>query len=152
MAATAYANVVLGGAVLVWLFNALAAVIRGTGNMALPAVVTCVGAIVLIPLSPTLISGWGPLPRPGIVGGGVAFVAYYAAGSAVLAGYLWSGRGVLRPGRRLLRLAWAPSREILRIGGLSGIASMTSNVTVIAATTFVGAAGCPRPERRTRTG
>lgn len=59
MAATAYANVVLGGAVLVWLFNALAAVIRGTGNMALPAVVTCVGANVLIPLSPTLISGWG---------------------------------------------------------------------------------------------
>ena len=58
-AATAYANVVLGGAVLIWLFNALAAVIRGTGNMALPAGVTCAGAIVLIPLSPALIFGWG---------------------------------------------------------------------------------------------
>ncbi|GBU18643.1 MATE family efflux transporter [Methylobacterium sp.] len=141
MAATAYANVVLGGAVLVWLFNALAAVIRGTGNMALPAVVTCVGAVVLIPLSPALISGWGPLPKLGIVGGGVAFVAYYAVGSAIFAGYLWSWRGVLRPGRRLPRLTWAPSREILRIGVLSGIASMTSNVTVIASTAFVGAAG-----------
>ena len=35
-----YSNVVFAGAVLVWLFNSLAAVIRGTGNMAVPAVVT----------------------------------------------------------------------------------------------------------------
>ncbi|GJD33091.1 Multidrug resistance protein MdtK [Methylobacterium adhaesivum] len=140
-AATAYASVVFGGAILVWLFNALGAVIRGTGNMALPAVVSCLGAIVLIPLSPALIFGWGPLPELGIVGGGVAFVAYYAVGSTVFAAYLWSGRGVLQPSRRLPRLTWAPSREILRIGALSGIASMTSNVTVIAATGFVGMAG-----------
>ncbi|HJE25598.1 MAG TPA: MATE family efflux transporter [Methylorubrum populi] len=140
-AATTYASIVLGGAVLIWLFNALSAVIRGTGNMALPAVVTCVGAVVLVPLSPALIFGWGPFPELDVAGGGVAFAAYYAAGSAVFAAYIWSGRGVLRPSRRLPKLTWAPSREILRIGVLSGIASVTSNVTVIAATAFVGAAG-----------
>ncbi|MGU3476862.1 MATE family efflux transporter [Methylobacterium sp. D48H] len=140
-AATTYASIVLGCAVLIWLFNALSAVIRGTGNMALPAMVTCVGAIVLVPLSPALIFGWGPLPALGIRGGGVAFAAYYAVGTAVFAFYLWSGRGVLQPTRRVPRLTWAPSREILRIGVLSGIASVTSNVTVIAATAFVGAAG-----------
>lgn len=140
-AATAYAQVVFGGAVLIWLFNALSAVIRGTGNMALPAIVSCAGAVVLIPLSPALIFGWGPFPELGVAGGGVAFAAYYAIGTAVFAVYLWSGRGVLRPSPRLPRLAWAPSREILRIGVLSGIASMTSNLTVIAATGFVGTAG-----------
>jgi Na+-driven multidrug efflux pump len=96
---------------------------------------------VLIPLSPALIFGWGPFPELGVAGGGVAFAAYYAIGTAVFAVYLWSGRGVLRPSPRLPRLAWAPSREILRIGVLSGIASMTSNLTVIAATGFVGTAG-----------
>ncbi len=140
-AATAYATVVFGGAVLIWLFNALSAVIRGTGNMALPALVTCLGALVLIPLSPALIFGWGPFPELGIVGGGLAFAGYYAVGSTVFAAHLWSGRGVLRPSRHPPRLDWAPSREILRIGLLSGIASMTSNVTVIAATAFVGTAG-----------
>lgn len=140
-AATTYASIVLGCAVLIWLFNALSAVIRGTGNMALPAMVTCLGALVLVPLSPALIFGWGPLPALGIRGGGVAFAAYYAVGTAVFAYYLWSGRGVLRPSRSLPKLTWAPSREILRIGVLSGIASVTSNVTVIAATAFVGAAG-----------
>ncbi|SDA33053.1 putative efflux protein, MATE family [Methylobacterium sp. UNC378MF] len=140
-AATAYATVVFGAAILIWLFNALAAVIRGTGNMALPAGVTCAGAVVLIPLSPALIFGWGPFPRLGVVGGGVAFAAYYAVGTAVFSAYIWSGRGVLRPSRHPPRLTWAPSREILRVGLLSGIASMTSNVTVIAATGFVGTAG-----------
>jgi Na+-driven multidrug efflux pump len=36
-AALVYSNWVFAGAVLVWLFNALSAVIRGTGNMAVPA-------------------------------------------------------------------------------------------------------------------
>ena len=39
-AALAYSNWVFAGAVLVWLFNSLSAVIRGTGNMAFPALVT----------------------------------------------------------------------------------------------------------------
>lgn len=56
-AALAYSNVVFAGAVLVWVFNSLANVIRGTGNMLVPAAVTCAGAAALIPLSPCLIFG-----------------------------------------------------------------------------------------------
>src|SRR5271165_1121541 len=48
------------GAILLWIFNSLANIIRGTGNMAVPAIVTCLGAVVLLPLSPSLIIGWGP--------------------------------------------------------------------------------------------
>jgi Na+-driven multidrug efflux pump len=57
--ATSYSNVIFAGAILVWLFNSLANVIRGTGNMAFPAVVTVSGVGVLIPLSPCLIFGRG---------------------------------------------------------------------------------------------
>ena len=99
-AALAYSNTLFAGAVLIWLFNSLANVIRGTGNMSLPAAVTCVGAAILIPLSPALIFGFGPLPRLGIVGGAVAVLSYYAAGSVMFALYLWSGRGVMRPALR----------------------------------------------------
>ena len=84
-AALAYSNVMFAGAVLLWLFNSLANVIRGTGNMVVPAVVTCIGAAALIPLSPCLIFGWGPFPRLGIAGGAVAVIAFYAAGSLALA-------------------------------------------------------------------
>src|SRR5262249_55222999 len=61
-AALTYSNVIFSGAILVWIFNSLANVIRGTGNMAVPAVVTCVGSAALIPLSPILIFGFGPFP------------------------------------------------------------------------------------------
>jgi Na+-driven multidrug efflux pump len=62
-AASKYSAVVFSGAILVWVFNSLANVIRGTGNMAVPAAVTAMGAAAMIPLSPCLIFGLGPFPH-----------------------------------------------------------------------------------------
>src|SRR2546426_8279791 len=65
-AALAYSNVVFAGAGAFWLFNTLGSVLRGAGNMRLPAVVVVGGGPLLVVLSPALIWGWGPLPRLGI--------------------------------------------------------------------------------------
>ena len=62
-AAIIYSSVIFAGAILVWLFNSLANVIRGTGNMAFPALVTVIGVVVLVPLSPCLIFGLRPFPK-----------------------------------------------------------------------------------------
>ncbi|KAA0121915.1 MATE family efflux transporter [Methylobacterium sp. P1-11] len=140
-AATTYSAVVFSGALLVWLFNALAAVIRGTGNMTLPATVTCGGAVALVPLSPALIFGWGPIPQLGIFGGGVAVLAYYAVGVAIFATYLWSGRGVLRPPLRPPALSGAALGAILRVGAVSALVTATTNVTIATATGLVGLQG-----------
>jgi Na+-driven multidrug efflux pump len=106
-AALAYSNVVFSAAILIWVFNSLANVVRGTGNMMVPAIVTLVGSAALIPLSPCLILGWGPFPRLGVAGGAVAVIAYYLAGSIALAAYLRSGRTVVRLARRGSALAWS---------------------------------------------
>jgi putative MATE family efflux protein len=140
-AALTYSNLVFLGAIPLWLYNSLAAVIRGTGNMIVPASVTILGAIVLLPLSPALIFGLGPLPQLGIAGGAAAVVAFYVVGSAIFAIYLWSGRGVLEPALRPPALAWAPTREILRIGAVSSLVSITTNVSIAVATGLVGTFG-----------
>jgi putative MATE family efflux protein len=140
-AALTYSNLVFAGAVPLWLYNSLAAIIRGTGNMAVPATVTVVGALVLLPLSPALIFGVGPLPRLGIAGGAVAVVAFYIVGSVIFAAYLWSARGVLSPSAMPPALAWAPTREILRIGAVSALVSVTTNVSIAIATGFAGGFG-----------
>ena len=140
-AANAYSGVVFAGAILIWLFNSLAAVIRGTGNMLVPASVTVVGAVVLIPLSPALIFGWGPFPQFGIAGGAAAVILYYVAGCAYFMWFLWSGRGVLKPAARPPRLRWAPTREILRIGAISSLVSVSTNLTIGTATGLVGTFG-----------
>lgn len=140
-AALVYSNVVFAGAIPLWLFNSLAAVIRGTGNMLVPAAMSLAGAVVLIPLSAALIFGFGPLPQLGVAGGGVAVVMFYTIGSMIFALFLWSGRGVLRPPLRPSPLRWKPTREILRVGAASSLVSLTTNVSIATATGLVGVYG-----------
>lgn len=82
--ALVYSNVVFGGNALLWLMNGLASVIRGTGNMLVPAVVICVGVVFLAPLSPVPIFGLGPIPALGIAGAGIALLIFYLGGTAAL--------------------------------------------------------------------
>ena len=68
--ALAYANVALGGAVVICVSNLLANAVRGTGNMSFPAAVLIGAVIVHIAISPVLIFGFGPLPALGPAGAG----------------------------------------------------------------------------------
>jgi putative MATE family efflux protein len=140
-AAMTYSTVVFAGAILVWLFNSLANVIRGTGNMAVPALVTCIGVVVLIPLSPCLIFGFGPLPRLGVAGGAVAVLVYYAIGSIALTAYLRSGRSIVRLAFFGVRLRWPLFRDILRVGAVAALITVQTNLTIAIATGLVGAFG-----------
>ena len=138
-AALTYSNVVFSGAVLLWLFNSLANVIRGTGNMAVPAGVTCAGVAVLIPLSPCLIFGWGPFPVLGVAGGAVAVLIYYLVGSLALAGYLWSGRSVVR--FRASGFRWLLFYDIMKVGAVAALITVQTNLTIAIATGLVGRFG-----------
>jgi putative MATE family efflux protein len=134
-AALIYSNVVFAGNVLLWLMNGLASVVRGTGNMLIPALVICAGAVLLVPLSPLLIFGLGPVPALGIAGGGAALVVFYLAGTAVLGWYILAGRNLAR--LRLTRLSWPLFRDILRVGLVAAITSLQTNVTIACATALV---------------
>ncbi len=139
-AALLYSNVVFAGNVLLWVMNGLASAIRGTGNMLVPAIVICVGVVFLVPLSPVLIFGWGPIPALGVAGGGTAIVAFYVAGTAVLGWYVLSGRNLAR--LRMAPLRWPLFRDILRVGAVASLQSVQTNVTIALATALVaGAAG-----------
>jgi MATE family, multidrug efflux pump len=140
-AALAYSNVIFAGAAAVWLFNILAAVIRGTGNMRLPAAVVLGGAAALAALSPVLIFGWGPLPRLGVRGAAVAVVAYYAAGALVFLGYLLSGRSLVRLSPAAVRFRRALFGAILRVGAPSLVNNVQTNLSVVLLTALVGPFG-----------
>jgi putative MATE family efflux protein len=140
-AALTYSDVVFSGAVLVWVFNSLANVVRGTGNMVVPGIITGIGIAALVPLSPCLIFGWGPFPRLGVSGGAVAVVAYYAAGSIALAAYLWSRQSIIRPALRGLGLRWRLFRDILRVGAVAALITVQTNLTIAIVTGIVGQLG-----------
>jgi putative MATE family efflux protein len=140
-AALAYSNVVFAGIALVWLMNALASVIRGTGNMLVPSVAICLGVVLLIPLSPLLIFGYGPVPALGIAGGGAAVLLTTLLMIAVLAWYILSGRSVARLCAAKLR--WALFADILRVGAVGAVSTLQTTFTVALTTALVGAAAGP---------
>ncbi|MFG1461604.1 MATE family efflux transporter [Xanthobacter sp. DSM 24535] len=134
-AALTYSRILFAGMVLLWVFNALASIIRGTGNMLVPGIVICGGAVLLAPLSYVLIFGFGAIPPLGIAGGALAMLLYYAIGTLVLAWYVASGRNVAR-------FAWTPLHlpyawNILKVGAVAAVNTIQINVTIAATMALV---------------
>jgi putative MATE family efflux protein len=134
-----YSNLVFGAAVLIWVTNLLAAALRGAGNVRVPAILTAVGAIMTLALSPVLIFGWGPVPRFGVAGAGLAMILYYAMATTALIAYL---RSSLTPVRLIrTRIEWRLFKDILGVGILSAIGTVVANLTVVLATGYAGSFG-----------
>ncbi|HZK89260.1 MAG TPA: MATE family efflux transporter [Stellaceae bacterium] len=140
-AALRYSNVVFAGTALVWLMNALASVIRGTGNMMVPSLAVCLGVVLLVPLSPCLIFGVGPFPALGMAGAGVAVVSTTALTAIALGLYILSGRSVIR--LRRTRLRRALFFDILRVGAVGAVSTLQTTLTVTLTTALVGLAAGP---------
>ncbi len=140
-AALQYSNVVFAGNVLVWLMNALASSIRGTGNMLVPSAAVCIGVVLLIPLSPLLIFGYGPVPAMGIAGAGTAVILTTVLTTAVLARYILSRYSLVH--LKLAKLRLALFGDILRVGVVGSINTFQTTLTVALTTALVGAAAGP---------
>jgi putative MATE family efflux protein len=138
-AALQYSGWLFAGAIPLWVVNLLAAALRGSGNVRLPALVTLGGAAVLVPLSPLLIFGLGPIPGLGIAGAGIAFAIYYSGAALVLIRTMRAGNGslALRPSRLRLDLL----RNILGVGLPTAFSTVVINLTVILVTGIFGAFG-----------
>jgi putative MATE family efflux protein len=139
--ALAYSNIVFAGAITVWLANTLSSVLRGTGNMLVPALTLIASAVVHLPLSGALVLGLGPLPKLGIAGAGVAYVTTFGIAGLAMAFAVLRPSSALRPRAEDLALEWRLFREILRVGALSVASAVQTVLTAIIVTGFVGRYG-----------
>ncbi|MCC6212091.1 MAG: MATE family efflux transporter [Burkholderiales bacterium] len=137
--ALAYSDVLFGAAVLAWIANTLASLLRGSGNTLAPALAYAGTALVQIPLSGALTLGWAPFPRLGIAGAAVAYAAAFALASLAMAVLVW--RSKLRPQPAHLRLEGRLFREILRVGAISSLSSLQTVFTAVVLTGFVARFG-----------
>jgi MATE family, multidrug efflux pump len=139
--AVSYSFTIFAGAVLIWMFNLLMAVVRGTGNLQVPVIVVCGGALILVPLSPVLIFGGFGYSGLGASGGAVAILVYYGLGTLAYAAWLWGRFGILKPSFHVPKLSLAPALNILRVGGMSSVVSATTNLTLAIVTAYVAVGG-----------
>jgi putative MATE family efflux protein len=140
-AALAYSNILFGGALSVWLANTLSSVLRGTGNMALPAGTLIAAATIQVPLSGSLVLGLGPIPALGIAGAAVALVSAFSLAAIAQAAVVFRRGSALRPTRADLKLEGKLFADILRVGGLSVLNAFQTVLTAAVLTGFVGRFG-----------
>jgi putative MATE family efflux protein len=139
--AITYSRVALAGAVLVWLLNTLASIVRGTGNMRVPSLTLLGAATLQIGLGGALGLGIGPIPRFGLAGVASGLVIGFAAGALFLLWFLHSGfaRVPLRfTGVSLTRDMFF---DILKVGALAAFSPLQTVLTVLVLTALVSRFG-----------
>lgn len=141
--ALTYARPLFASAVLIWLMNTLASVLRGSGNMKIPSLVIFSTALLQIALGGSLGLGLGPLPRLGLPG--VAAGQIVASGLAVvLFGWYLRQPGIrVRPtlagGRPRAGLFGA----ILQVGALACLSPLQTIVAMLIFTGLIARLGVP---------
>lgn len=140
-AATDFGAVLFGGAILVWLCNTLASVVRGTGNMRLPSAVVFCTSLVQVVVGGALGLGLGPLPRWGLTGVALGNLVAMALAVVALLAYLRWGQQRLRMSWRGHRLQWPMFRDILRVGALACLSPVQTALTALLLTGMVARLG-----------
>ncbi|MDR3014098.1 MAG: MATE family efflux transporter [Delftia acidovorans] len=140
-AATGFGAVLFSGAILVWLCNTLASVVRGTGNMRMPSAVIFAASLVQIVVGGTLGLGLGPMPRWGMPGVAVGNIVAMLLAVAAFLAYLQWGQQRLQLDWRTPRLAWPMFRDILRVGALACLSPVQTALAALLLTGMVARLG-----------
>lgn len=140
-AAAGYGQVLFSGALLIWLSNTLASVLRGSGNMRVPSQGILAASLLQIVLGGWLALGGGGLPSLGMAGVAVANIVATASSVAYFSWFLFSGQGRLT--LRLRDMVWRREMfaDILRVGAVSMISPFQSVLSVLLLTGFVARLG-----------
>jgi putative MATE family efflux protein len=136
-----YSNVVFAGAIAVWIANTFSSVLRGSGNMIVPALALIGAALVHLPLSASLVLGLGGMPRLGIAGAGVAYVTTFTLAGLAMAAIVFRRSSALRPHIEDWKLERRLFKEILRVGAISVLSAVQTVLTAVIITGFVGRFG-----------
>ncbi|MBR1195158.1 MATE family efflux transporter [Bradyrhizobium sp. AUGA SZCCT0240] len=128
--AIGYTQIFFGGAVVPWLMNTMAGILRGTGNMKLPSLLMLVSAVCQIILGGTLGLGLGPIPQFGMQGVAAGSLIAYLISISVMTWYLFSGRARIVPRIVGLRIRWAMFIDILKVGAIACFSPLQSVLTI----------------------
>lgn len=139
--AVGYARVLFGGAIVFWLANTLASLLRGSGNMLVPGVVFMMTAVLNLALSGALTLGWAGFPRLGIAGPAAASLISFLVAALAMAGYLASGRGGLRLRLTGIKLEAAIFRDIGKVGLVACGNVLLTISTIVIVTSLVASYG-----------
>ncbi|MES2751995.1 MAG: MATE family efflux transporter [Pseudomonadota bacterium] len=128
--AIGYSQIFFAGAVIPWLMNTLAALLRGTGNMKLPSAIILNSALLQILLGGILGLGLGPVPQFGMRGVAAGTLIAFSVGAVIMAWYLLSGRSRVKLNFKGFRFQGAMFYDILKVGAVACFSPLQVVLTV----------------------
>jgi Na+-driven multidrug efflux pump len=137
----AYTQVFFSGAVLPWLMNSMAGVLRGTGNMKLPSMMILCAAVLQIICGGALGLGIGPIPQFGMHGVAAGALIAFSVSIGIMAWYLFSGRARVVPKIVGLQVRWEMLADILKVGVISCFSPLQSVLSISIFTHFLARFG-----------
>jgi putative MATE family efflux protein len=135
--AVLFARVLFGGAAITFLGGMFDSVMRGEGNVRVPALWSTVSLVLQMAATPLLMFGLGW----GLVGAALAMLVCQLLATVARAAWVFGGRSAVRPVAGLRRFALAPTREILRVGVPAALSTSVSNLGLILLTAVVARLG-----------
>jgi putative MATE family efflux protein len=126
--ATLFARVLFGGAAITFLGAMLDSVLRGEGNVRVPAIWSSTSLLLQMVVTPFVMFTTGF----GLVGAAIAPLACQLVTTVPRARFVFGGGSVLRPGIGTPSLE--PAREILRVGVPAALATSLSNLGIMVMT------------------
>lgn len=129
--ALSYGTIVFAGGPILWSTAFASAVFRGSGDMAFPALLMVIGALIQIPVAGALVLGWFGLPSFGIDGAAYALLLTSLVNFTVLAGRLTFGSVAVRLRWRRYAFRRELFRDIMRVGLLASISPLVVVMTTV---------------------
>jgi MATE family, multidrug efflux pump len=128
--AVLFARVLFGGAAVTFVGAMFDSIMRGEGNVRVPAIWSSTSLSLQIVLTPLFMFVAGL----GLVGAALAMVTSQFLATIPRARYVLGGRGVVHPAPLPRRLALAPLIEILRVGVPASLSTMVNYVGMMVLT------------------
>ncbi len=133
--AVKYAEIGFGGAILTWLFFILSSIIRGVGDTHAPAKAIIIAGFFQIILSGLFTSGFGKIFDLGVAGPAAAMITCHALAALFLIRKIIASNTIMSLHNCVID--WNSIFNILRVGGLGLINSLTIALSVVIITNFV---------------
>jgi putative MATE family efflux protein len=131
--ATLFARVLFGGVAITFFSMMLDSVMRGEGNVRVPAVWSVVSLILQMLVTPVFMFVLGL----GLVGGALAMLACHLVCVFPRLRWVFGGHSLVRPTLRIRETRLAPTREILRVGIPAAMSTSINNIGLMALTAVV---------------
>jgi putative MATE family efflux protein len=131
--ATLFGRVLFGGAAITFLGGMFDSVLRGEGNVRVPAIWSTTSLVLQIACTPLFmfVFGWG------LMGAALAMLACQLVATVARAFWVLGGRAIVRPVLRSAHFSLTPLREIFRVGVPAALSTSVSNVGLMALTAVV---------------